>query len=499
MLQRDRERSPTRAAALDVLPLGAAALAGTTVPDRPRGARPRPRLRGGLARTASTPVSDRDFALEFLAAAAAICAMHLSRLRRSSCCGPPPSSASSSSRRLRDRLVDHAAEEEPGRGRADPRQDRAGLRRPRGLLTMMKGLPLAYNSDMQEDKEAFFDAVDTLEAISTSCRRCCARSASARSASAGRPARTSRRRPIWPTTSSSARPAVPRGPRGGGARSCGSPSSAASRLDALPLEELRGLSAALRPRLPRGATVEASLAARTSTAAPRPEAVARALAEARALPWRFRRRPPRPRSLGRPARPRREGRAAGPRPAAAAGSPRRLRQAPARRSRRSGGSPAPVRTSRLPWWARAIRLTWSVAEDRHRSTARSSIPADRGVPPPRGRRGGRSVRPALTSQRRPPPATRVLATVGPTSRSPSPPPSAGQRGPGASRPPRASRSPLHLRRRHPDDRAEPAVAPGSRRRSRGRPSPAPPARGPARRRQVRAPWDAPPTLADGCR
>ena len=66
-------------------------------------------------------------------------------------------------RRLRHRVVDHAAEEEPGRRRAGPRQVRPADRQPdRRCSTTLKGLPLAYDRDLQEDKEPVFDAVDTL-------------------------------------------------------------------------------------------------------------------------------------------------------------------------------------------------------------------------------------------------------------------------------------------------------------------------------------------------
>jgi argininosuccinate lyase len=65
-------------------------------------------------------------------------------------------------RPLLHRLVDHAAEEESGRARTGARQDRPRLRPPDGLLTLMKGQPLAYNKDNQEDKEPLFDTADTL-------------------------------------------------------------------------------------------------------------------------------------------------------------------------------------------------------------------------------------------------------------------------------------------------------------------------------------------------
>ena len=66
-------------------------------------------------------------------------------------------------RRLRHRQLDHAAEEEPRRRRAGPRQGRPAHRQPdRRCWSTLKGLPFAYNRDLQEDKEPVFDTVDTL-------------------------------------------------------------------------------------------------------------------------------------------------------------------------------------------------------------------------------------------------------------------------------------------------------------------------------------------------
>ncbi len=65
-------------------------------------------------------------------------------------------------RRLFDRLLHYAPEEESGRRGADPRQNRPGLRGPYGPADRDEGHSLAYNKDMQEDKEATFDAFDTL-------------------------------------------------------------------------------------------------------------------------------------------------------------------------------------------------------------------------------------------------------------------------------------------------------------------------------------------------
>ncbi len=161
MLQRDRGRYADARRRLDVLPLGAAALAGTTVPvDRHALAR-------DLGFAAPSPnsldaVSDRDFAVEFLAASA-ILAMHLSRLGEELVLWAsaefgfvelPDAFATGSSIMPQKKNPDIAELVRGKTGRVYGDLVR--------LLTVMKGLPLAYHSDMQEDKEAFFDAADTV-------------------------------------------------------------------------------------------------------------------------------------------------------------------------------------------------------------------------------------------------------------------------------------------------------------------------------------------------
>jgi argininosuccinate lyase len=163
MLQRDRGRYADTRRRLDVLPLGAGALAGTTVPvDRHALARE-------LGFTAPSPnsldaVADRDFALEFLAASA-ILAAHLSRLAEELVLWAsaefgfvelPDAYATGSSIMPQKKNPDVA---ELIRGKTGRVYGDLVC-----LLTVMKGLPLAYHSDMQEDKEAFFDAADTVRA-----------------------------------------------------------------------------------------------------------------------------------------------------------------------------------------------------------------------------------------------------------------------------------------------------------------------------------------------
>jgi len=164
MLQRDRQRFRECAARADVLPLGAAALAGTAFPiDREA-------LAKDLGFAAVSPnsldaVSDRDYILEFLAAGA-LAGMHLSRLAADLTLWATAefgfvefsdAFATGSSIMPQKKNPDVA---ELIRGKSGRLYGNLVA-----VLTTMKGLPLAYNADMQEDKEPFFDSVDTLEAI----------------------------------------------------------------------------------------------------------------------------------------------------------------------------------------------------------------------------------------------------------------------------------------------------------------------------------------------
>ena len=164
MLQRDRERFRDARARADVLPLGAAALAGTAFPiDREA-------LAQDLGFAAVSPnsldaVSDRDYVLEFLAAVA-LAGMHFSRLAGDLTLWATAefgfvefadAFATGSSIMPQKKNPDVA---ELIRGKSGRLYGNLVA-----VLTTMKGLPLAYNADMQEDKEPFFDSVDTLEAI----------------------------------------------------------------------------------------------------------------------------------------------------------------------------------------------------------------------------------------------------------------------------------------------------------------------------------------------
>ncbi len=161
MLARDRARFADCRARLNESPLGAAALAGTSFPiDRHATA-----AALGFARPMANSldaVSSRDFALEFLATAA-ICATHLSRFAEEIVfwTSPPLHFI-----RLSDAFTTGSSIMPQKRNPDAAELVRAKTGRITGnliaLVTVMKGLPLAYAKDMQEDKEPVFDTADTL-------------------------------------------------------------------------------------------------------------------------------------------------------------------------------------------------------------------------------------------------------------------------------------------------------------------------------------------------
>ena len=161
MLARDRGRFADARVRMNECPLGAAALAGTSFPiDRAMTAK----ALGFDRPTANSldSVSDRDFALEFLSAAS-ICAMHLSRFAEELVIW---SSAQFRFVRLSDRWTTGSSIMPQKKNPDAAELLRAKLGRILGatvaLFTIMKGLPLTYSKDMQEDKEQVFDAADTL-------------------------------------------------------------------------------------------------------------------------------------------------------------------------------------------------------------------------------------------------------------------------------------------------------------------------------------------------
>ena len=161
MLTRDNERLDEVWRRVNVLPLGSAALAGTSY-EIDREAVARDLGFDGVTANSLDAVSDRDFAIEFVGSCS-IMMMHLSRLSED--------------------LIIYATNEfgfielgdaiSTGSSLMPQKKNPDALELIRGksarvfghhaaLLTMMKGLPLAYNKDMQEDKEAVFDTVDTV-------------------------------------------------------------------------------------------------------------------------------------------------------------------------------------------------------------------------------------------------------------------------------------------------------------------------------------------------
>ncbi len=161
MLSRDLSRFRDARARMNECPLGAAALAGTSFPiDRQMTA-----AALGFDRPTANSMdttADRDFALEFLAAAS-ICGIHLSRFAEELVIW---SSAQFRFVRLSDRFSTGSSIMPQKKNPDAAELVRAKVGRIMGamvaLFTVMKGLPLTYSKDMQEDKEQLFDAADTL-------------------------------------------------------------------------------------------------------------------------------------------------------------------------------------------------------------------------------------------------------------------------------------------------------------------------------------------------
>lgn len=159
MFARDRSRFADARARMNTSPLGAAALAGTSFPiDRHATAEAL-----GFDRPMANSldaVSDRDFALEFLSSAS-ICAMHMSRLAEELVIW---SSAQFRFVKMSDKWSTGSSIMPQKRNPDAAELIRAKIGRIFGanvaLMTVMKGLPLTYSKDMQEDKEQVFDAAD---------------------------------------------------------------------------------------------------------------------------------------------------------------------------------------------------------------------------------------------------------------------------------------------------------------------------------------------------
>ncbi|GAA5234269.1 argininosuccinate lyase [Verticiella sediminum] len=161
MFARDAERLADCRRRVNRLPLGAAALAGTSFPiDRERVAR----TLGfdGVAQNSLDAVSDRDFAIEFCAAGALVM-VHVSRLSEELVLWMSPRVGFID---LADRFCTGSSIMPQKKNPDVPELARGKTGRVNGhlmaLLTLMKGQPLAYNKDNQEDKEGLFDTADTV-------------------------------------------------------------------------------------------------------------------------------------------------------------------------------------------------------------------------------------------------------------------------------------------------------------------------------------------------
>ena len=163
MLARDRERPREVRVRVNVLPLGSAALAGTSFPID-REALARSLGFASVSRNSLDAVSDRDFCVEFLSACSLLM-VHLSRLAEDIILYATTEFG----------LLELGDAIATGSSLMPQKKNPDSMELVRGkagrvfgdllaLLTTLKGLPLAYNKDMQEDKEAVFDAYDTVSA-----------------------------------------------------------------------------------------------------------------------------------------------------------------------------------------------------------------------------------------------------------------------------------------------------------------------------------------------
>ena len=281
MFQRDRERFADCATRVNILPLGSAALAGAAFPiDRETLARDL----GFSAASANSmdAVADRDYVLEFLAAAA-IFGMHGSRLAADLTLW---ATAEFGFVDFSDAFATGSAIMPQKKNPDVAELIRGKTGRLYGNLTaalvVMKGLPLTYNSDMQEDKEPLFDTVDTLEAVlgvlppmleSLTFRVDRMRSAAGTSYSTATDLADYLVRKGLPFRE--AHEIVGRTVRHG--------LETGKELSDLTVEELSRFSPLIDKDVLAALTVEASLRARGVAGGTAPDAVARALVQARAL------------------------------------------------------------------------------------------------------------------------------------------------------------------------------------------------------------------------
>ena len=162
MLKRDRQRFRENLKRVNIMPLGSAALAGSTF-DLDRAMVAAELGFDGISENSMDAVSDRDFILEFLFASSALM-MHLSRMSEEMVIW---SSQEFGFINLPDALSTGSSIMPQKKNPDLPELVRGKTGRIyghlMGMLTTMKGLPLTYNKDMQEDKEALFDTIDTVD------------------------------------------------------------------------------------------------------------------------------------------------------------------------------------------------------------------------------------------------------------------------------------------------------------------------------------------------
>jgi len=300
MFERDRARLADCRRRVNVLPLGAAALAGTTFPiDRARVARELGFE--GVAENSLDAVSDRDFAIEF-AASAAIVMVHLSRFAEELILWMSPRFGFV---KIPDRFCTGSSIMPQKRNPDVAELVRGKSGRVFGhlvaLLTLMKGQPLAYNKDNQEDKEPLFDTVDTLK---DSLDAFAALAAGLQpQAKAMRAAALEGHATATDLADYLVRKGVPfRDAHEAVARAVRAAEAAGCDLAALPLKALKRFSFAIGADVFRSLTLEGSVASRNHIGGTAPAQVRAAIARARSRSARARSRSARARSRSARAR-----------------------------------------------------------------------------------------------------------------------------------------------------------------------------------------------------
>ncbi len=288
MLERDRARFADCRRRVNVLPLGAAALAGTSFAiDREKVARELGFE--AVAENSIDAVSDRDFAIEF-AACAAVTMVHLSRFAEELVLWMSPRFGFV---KIPDRFCTGSSIMPQKKNPDVPELVRGKSGRVFGhlvaLLTLMKGQPLAYNKDNQEDKEPLFDTVDTLK---DSLEAFAALAAGLQpQAKAMRAAVLEGHATATDLADYLVRKGVPfRDAHEAVARAVRAAEAAGCDLADLPLKTLKRFSFAIGADVRRSLTLEGSVASRNHIGGTAPAQVKAAIARARSLLPRARKR-----------------------------------------------------------------------------------------------------------------------------------------------------------------------------------------------------------------